>query len=256
MSVGFTGAEWATTLSSATYTAINTADWTVSYWVGADETAWNTWMNKVQAKGALANPTEATDTARFSAYMLSLKMDGPAAEGDGVVMVSTGSYAKGAVALVLGPGATSVETHRMTASAWTVLSTSTNQVLSEAIKLLVPLTNNGFWSFWSAQSASPWTCTAWQPTWVTSPSEPSWSAAGVAANAGSSLIGGLTGISIDLDTISLDAYPRFGTMETQEIASIKQSSTDALSLRTWTIQGSVELTLAAAAAGAVAMLNF
>jgi len=33
-------------------------------------------------------------------------------------------------------------------------------------------------------------------------------------------------------------------------------STDALSLRTWTIQGSVELTLAAAAAGAVAMLNF
>jgi len=78
----------------------------------------------------------------------------------------------------------------------------------------------------------------------------------VAANAGSSLIGALTGSSVSLDVVSLDAYPRFGTSETQQIASIKADKLDLLSLHTWVIQGSLELTLAAAAAGAVAMLGF
>jgi hypothetical protein len=44
--------------------------------------------------------------------------------------------------------------------------------------------------------------------------------------------------------------------ETQEIASLKAGKDAALSLRTWTITGAVDLTLAVAAAGAVAMLNF
>lgn len=118
VSIGFTGNEWNTVLASATYTSVATEDWKISYWVGADETAFNTWSTAVQNKGTLGNPIEGTDTARFDAYMLSLKMDGPATEGDGVIMVSTGMYAKGGVALVLGPGANSVETHRFTTLLW------------------------------------------------------------------------------------------------------------------------------------------
>ena len=160
VTIGFTGAEWSTTLASAAYTPVTTADWTVSYWVGADDTAWNTWVNKVQALGVTGNPFEATDTVKFSSYMLSLKMDGPAAEGDGVIMVSTGSSARGAVALVRAASG-AIETHRLTAGWWTINSLSNNSYIAGLMKALVPVEKTGFWSFWCPATTSPYTCTAW-----------------------------------------------------------------------------------------------
>jgi hypothetical protein len=136
VSIGMTGNEWNTVLGTATYATVNTEDWTVSYWVGADEAAWMTWSNAVQAKGTLANPFEATDTARFSAYVLSLKMAGPVTEGDGVFMVSTGMYARGGVALILAPGASSVETHRFITTVGTGYKLLKQNALVEVLKAL------------------------------------------------------------------------------------------------------------------------
>ena len=88
-SITFSGISWATLLSSATYNSANVSEYTISYWVGSDEVQFNRWADAVEAKGVSSNAIEATDTARFSYYMLSIKMDGPTNEGDGVVMAST-----------------------------------------------------------------------------------------------------------------------------------------------------------------------
>ena len=47
----------------------------------------------------------------FSSYILSIKMDGPVAEGDGVIMVSTGKFNRGAIAIVLNNAADGIETY-------------------------------------------------------------------------------------------------------------------------------------------------
>lgn len=119
MAVAFAGSDWTTMLSSATYSSIGSENWTITYWVGADMTQWNTWMTAVQNKGLLSDSTQATNTARFSDYVLSLKMTGPTSAGDGVIMAGTGSYAdRGAVAVVVNGAGNGLDTHRYTKAEW------------------------------------------------------------------------------------------------------------------------------------------
>ena len=59
-----------------------------------------------------------------------------------------------------------------------------------------------------------------------------------------------------LEPINFDAAPRFGTEETQEIASIKADSTEPLSMRTWTIMGTTTLVLTATGAATTTLLAF
>ena len=93
--------------------------------------------------------------------MLSLKMVGPEKEGDGVIMASTGAYARGAVALVLGYGGTAVETHRMSTTVWATNKLMTQTDLAGILIDYIPHITTGFESFYCAQSTSPWTATAW-----------------------------------------------------------------------------------------------
>ena len=89
-------------------------------------------------------------------------MDGPSAEGDGVILSSTGFFDRGAVAIVLDPSRNGIETYRFKKIEWDYYKDYTNTQLANALKDADPSPGvKGFEAFYSSNTSSPFTCTAW-----------------------------------------------------------------------------------------------
>ena len=160
----FSPSVWALTLSAAEYIKVETENWVISYWVGSYEAGWNNWENRVEDQHILGNATDQKYTALFSPYILSIKMDGLIAPGDGVIMGSTNIIDnRGAVAIVQNGTSNGIDTFRFNSTSWAKwkLETNANIVAKLLSSTESKSPNLGFEAFWTPDTSSPYTCTAW-----------------------------------------------------------------------------------------------